>query len=552
MGSSRVTRSGWSLARFRRDEDGAIVIFSLFLFLIIVSLGAIGVDLMRFEMERAKLQSTMDRAVLAAADMDQNLDPRSVLNDYFEKSGFAGAVTDVKLQERTGYRAVNATARSSIDTQLIHMFGVDNFSVPAAGGAELRLDAVEISLVLDISGSMGFGGRLPRLRTAANEFIDAIFINDALGKVSMSLVPYNGQINLGPDLISKYNITHRHPANTCVDLPESVYDSAALPRNLPMSQHAHADTRNFSPTNDPYNTAEMLPLTTDRWCYERQVNHVQVLSNNPARLKQNVMGMQAIGPTSIDAGLRWGSALLDPSARSVVTDLIAENKVTSRFAGRPLDYNPDEVLKILVLMTDGENWPNEFVNPNFKIGMSPIWRDRRDGLLSIHHPGVAGPNKYWAPHVGQFFPHMWGGSSVEDCSTTPCTRVIDPGFADQLTWEQVWQHVRVRWVANQLYRRALGGRFDDWLDMLRTREGVVAWHGNDIDRMNARTLRLCNAVKEKGVVIYTIAFEATQNGTTLLRDCASSPNHAFEVSGIQISGAFSSIAKSIGQLKLVQ
>ncbi len=55
-------------ARFRRDEDGAIMLFSLFMFMMILFIGGSGVDLMRFETERAKLQSTLDRAVLAAAD----------------------------------------------------------------------------------------------------------------------------------------------------------------------------------------------------------------------------------------------------------------------------------------------------------------------------------------------------------------------------------------------------------------------------------------------------------------------------------------------------
>ncbi|MEE4347430.1 MAG: hypothetical protein V2I53_11600, partial [Paracoccaceae bacterium] len=51
-GPRRTARRGWSLDRFRRDEDGAIVIFSVFMFLMIVLLGALGVDMMRFEMER--------------------------------------------------------------------------------------------------------------------------------------------------------------------------------------------------------------------------------------------------------------------------------------------------------------------------------------------------------------------------------------------------------------------------------------------------------------------------------------------------------------------
>ncbi|OZB14500.1 MAG: hypothetical protein B7X55_11175 [Rhodobacterales bacterium 34-62-10] len=227
-------RSAWTLARFRRDEDGALVIFGVFMFIIIVFLGALGVDMMRFEMERAKLQSTLDRAVLAAADIDQSLDPEAVVNDYFTKSGLDGSVTGVTVTEGLGFRAVSATARKTIDTQLIHMLGVDTMSAPAAGTAEERVDAVEISLVLDISGSMSFNNRMTNLENAGLEFVDAIFENSAEDKVSMSIIPYNGQVNIGPDLIDKYNITHRHTNTFCVDLPPSVYTTAALSRTLPM------------------------------------------------------------------------------------------------------------------------------------------------------------------------------------------------------------------------------------------------------------------------------------------------------------------------------
>ncbi|WFE77289.1 TadE/TadG family type IV pilus assembly protein [Roseinatronobacter sp. S2] len=140
------------LVRFKRDENGSLVIFSVFLFMIILFVGALGVDLMRFEMERAKLQSTLDRAVLAAADIDQSLDPSIVVNEYFTKSGFPDSVTGVKVTEGLGYRSVSATARKQVNTHLLHMLGVETLSAPASGAAEERVDNVEISLVLDISG----------------------------------------------------------------------------------------------------------------------------------------------------------------------------------------------------------------------------------------------------------------------------------------------------------------------------------------------------------------------------------------------------------------
>ena len=211
-------RRGFSLAVFRRDEDGALVIFSVFMLLMILFVGSLGVDMMRFEMERSKLQSTLDRAVLAAADIDQTMDPATVVNEYFTKSGLGGSVTGVTVTESLGYRSVSATARKTINTQLIHMLGVDTMSAPAAGAAEERVDAVEISMVLDVSGSMASNNKIGNLRTAGGQFIDAIYANTEPDKVSISIVPYNGQVNVGPDLIDQPAQQHVLRGPACVGL----------------------------------------------------------------------------------------------------------------------------------------------------------------------------------------------------------------------------------------------------------------------------------------------------------------------------------------------
>lgn len=536
-----AARRRWSLKRFRREEDGAIVILSVFMFLIIVFLGAAGVDFMRFEMERAKLQSTLDRAVLAAADIDQNLDPATVVNDYFTKSGLAGSVTEVRVTEGLGYRSVSAEAVKTIQTQLIHMLGVDTMSAPAAGTAEERVDNVEISLVLDISGSMANNNRMTNLRSASIDFIDAIFENAADDKVSMSIVPYNGQVNIGPDLIDKYNITDRHNTTFCVDLPPSVYTSAALSRTLPMPQHVFADTFNASNTNSSYSTTSMAPSSGNRWCDPNPNNRIRVLSDNVTQLRNYINALQPVGATSIDAGMRWGSALLDPSARGVVTDLVNEGVVRAPFAGRPYDYNDPEVLKVIVLMTDGEHWPNEYINPGFKSGLSPVWLNTQNQRLSIWH-NVSGSNRFFWPAN-----NTWNNRPEGAVSAT------NMGNAVQLTWPQVWERARVAWVAHHLYVKAIGGTLTSRINMIRTREGTVIGSGpHEVSTMNSRLLNLCNQVKQQGVVVYTVAFEAPTAGRNLLRSCASSLNHAFDVNGLEIRSAFASIATSIRKLRLTQ
>ena len=70
-------------AEFIRREDGSLIIFSLFLLIMMLMVAGMSVDLMRTETQRSRLQSTLDRAVLAGASLEQTLNSEDVVRDYF-------------------------------------------------------------------------------------------------------------------------------------------------------------------------------------------------------------------------------------------------------------------------------------------------------------------------------------------------------------------------------------------------------------------------------------------------------------------------------------
>ena len=78
--------------RFHQDESGSLVIFSLFLFVAMLLVAGMAVDLMRYETHRTRLQSTLDRAVLAAASLDQPLTPQEVVLDYFTRADLSAYI----------------------------------------------------------------------------------------------------------------------------------------------------------------------------------------------------------------------------------------------------------------------------------------------------------------------------------------------------------------------------------------------------------------------------------------------------------------------------
>ena len=94
--------------------------------------------------------------------------PSSWLLTILTRRDLAPILTGTTVQEGINYRQVSATASTQTETMFIKLMGHDTLNAPAAGTAEERIAKVEISLVLDISGSMEDNNKLANLRNAAN------------------------------------------------------------------------------------------------------------------------------------------------------------------------------------------------------------------------------------------------------------------------------------------------------------------------------------------------------------------------------------------------
>lgn len=128
-----------------------------------------------------------------------------MVTDYFDKAGLAEYLRAVSVEEGLNYREVVADARASTNPFFLHMIGVKEMDAPGHSMAEQRMTNVEIVLVLNVSGSMATVSpngltRLVNLRNAANEFVDTVLSSDSEDRISIAIVPFNGQVNLGAAL----------------------------------------------------------------------------------------------------------------------------------------------------------------------------------------------------------------------------------------------------------------------------------------------------------------------------------------------------------------
>lgn len=523
---------------FARDEDGTVLFFAVCMLLIMFMLGGMGVDIMRFETTRTELQQTLDRSTLAAASITQELDPEEVVMDYFTKAGLGEKLTSVVVDEGLNFRTVSAEARADTNPIFLSLYSeraVSEIEARAASVAEQRVTNVEIALVLDVSGSMA-GSKLTNLKTSAKEFVDTVLDSDGENRISIMIVPYNGQVNLPQNMQSLFTNRvgdHNVTDVNCFDLPSSVYSNLGLSTTLALPVTGHVDTFSNTSYSSSYVSAtgtSGVPNANNRWCPVSAANRIMPPTNNKDSLKAHIDGLSAIGATSINAGMKWGMTLLDPSSRPIITAMVAAGSTPGHFAGRPFDYNDREAMKIVVLMTDGEHFPEERLNTGYRTETSPIFRGN-DGYYSRYENRPSTSNDYWVPHRNEWRSQAWPDNSR----------------ATRLDWDDVWSSLRMTWVAWQMYARPAGNSSSAYynaMDTFRTKTEVPA--------MNSQLQSICGMARENDVIVYGIAFEAPENGKVQIENCASTPSHFYDADGLEIQSAFRSIASNISQLRLTQ
>lgn len=486
--AAQVSSAKTASNAFAQDEDGAMTIFACFMILIMVLIGGIGADLMRNEMERTRMQGIADRAVLAAADLDQERTPQEVVQDYFEKSGLGDFVSNVSVSGTGQNRTVSVSAYKDMRTQFMHNVGVDTLPVPAAATASEGTAHVEISMVLDISGSMRFSNRMANLRPAASDFVDVLLADGADAYTSINLIPYAGQTNPGPFMFDRIggqrlaataldeaqggiaeHLSHgvldpeadggtgsdpdtryvMPNVSSCLELAPSDFNSIALPSAGAYDQVAH------------FMNWTIAPAVMDwGWCPQDQTS-IQYLSNNAGDLKDTINSMRMHDGTGTHYAMKYAVSLLDPSARNDVSALVGAGEVNAAFQGRPANYDAEGAVKYIVLMTDGQI--TEQVRPIDPLDDQNATEELDDGRRS------------------------------EREQLTPASTNIDSFFAQ--------------------------------CDLAKNQQ-------------------------PRPVIVFTIAFEAPGVPEQQMRDCASSPAHFYAADGGSIGDVFQNIARQINQLRL--
>lgn len=659
-------------ADFFRREDGSLTIFGLLVFILMMTAGGIALDIMRSEVRRTELQYAIDRAALAAASLKQTRSPEDIVRDYVRAAGLDTDNIQVTSSSSliTGGRSVSVSTNSETESLFLNLLGVDTLLQPISAQSEESRSKVELSLVVDISGSMG-GAKITTLRRAASEFVEEL-LDGRESLTTISLVPYNDRVNAGSVLNSVFDTTDEHPFSNCFVFEDAEFSELGMGAGDVLQRMGHLDF-----VTD-YRRGNEGGLVADPNC--RTDNYAAILpwSNNVAALQARIQGLEANHWTAMDLGVKWGSLLLDPSSRDELTELAtrsdipATDRVDASFVGRPVDYGDAETAKVLVVMTDGVNTQQWDVLDDRREGPSGVfvyrepsaqvcadylrdrydWRGRRlDGLTSREAEHCDGwddagrPAPYDVPTSAPIidvdanldpvtgllglgdddddnYENCGNGSNTgnsgncdgaggEDVlsvslfgSDVPINRFGADGagcafgtdeqqalcraqfddsegyrylsrysvWSDQvnayyiadrqqywrynpyggdaaieLDWTEILGSIGTSYIANTLMS---GATWNDRVDYFYSFETTHRQSRADTNLSN-----ICRTARENGVIVYTIAFQAPDDGRAAMRDCAGGQDNAtrfFNVEDLDIEKAFDDVLASVSRLRLVR
>ena len=589
------------------DEEGTVTVFSLFLAMVFAMVMGMAIDVTIAQYEQARLQATADRAALAAADIDQSIAPLEVVESYFETAGLLEHLDGIELPAGSNgpsQRRIKVKTSHDVPTAFMHLLNMDYLKVSGDAEARDAFSSVEVSLVLDISGSMRFeaGGtpRIDLLKPAAVDFVKRVLGEDNTEKVTISLVPYAGQVNPGARLFQLMGGTRDHSFSSCLEITSSDFAHIKLPSSS-TEQVPHF-----------MNWTVAWDFMDWGWC-PMDGTSILPLSNDADGLEAAIKGMRLHDGTGTAYAMKWGLALLDPDSRDTITTLREEGIASPISENRPADYE-DDVRKIVVLMTDGKI--TEQVRPIYTTGV--LWADDESsskrvdpvaelvqgasvsatdslsalanlhkaladytgpqgesdividsplGSLLIHSDSEHNTIKKLRDHFEDFedeYDVTWNYDRILNPLEGEKAMTAEDDDGDELTAAKILDELKFGYINhadlnidsdgeadgdvgvemnNQKNHRDKGATNDFRTQMTNA--------GTNVNRFET----LCTNGKNAGVEIFTIAFMAPGDAQTQMKGCASDEDtHYFEVNegGKSLAKVFNEIAASISELRLTQ
>ncbi|WP_319532818.1 pilus assembly protein [uncultured Cohaesibacter sp.] len=512
---SLADRSSSKARSFCRDESGAIAItFAVALIPILIMIGA-AVDYSRIALNRSEAQDALDAATLAAVKKAENLtddEVRTLVEDFVNANLPDTVKINIDLVEISRNPSnLKVWASGETKTTFMRIAGIDTSEFEATSSAIAGDKTVEIALVLDNSGSMA-GSRITALKEAANSLVDILEESTADAEdLSIGIVPFNHLVRIDEG--------SQDASWLDWDTKSSVHRN-----NLPTSSNRF---ELFETLIDPYTKK------AEEWegCMEARMHPYDIKDTAPSSSYKDSYFLPYFYPdTHEDFNNEYNSYnnYLDCDSSS--------SKKGKKGSSNQSSCNSSD---------DGSLWYQygEYYEQTFTKGYGPNYSCYVNRILpltsnmttvrsNINNLGASGNTNI---HLGT----IWGLRVLSP--QQPYTEGREYSDDENLKFLIIMSDgANTYGSAYQAYGWADDGRIDGSSSTVR--------------EMNTRTLEACEAAKDDGVHVYTIAYGNLDSSTTeMMEDCATSEDNAYTPQNTSdMVQVFKDIAEALTTIRLTE
>jgi Mg-chelatase subunit ChlD len=400
----------------KAKRGNVAIIFALSLLPLMLFVGW-AIDLATFNRALAKGQTILDTALLSPfSNNNFNTDVDSVEANVNKFIQLSNKDADFELSDATlTYTDGSWHAEATINYTpiFIEIFGIKKLNGTIMSDVSMGKRNLEITFVLDNSGSMS-GERITALKSAVNSMITNLgkYKNENI-KIKIGIVPFTSLVNVGSEYASASWMDYNGNSSVqkdgfsgsinrfdlfshlgvswagCVMARSGGYDitdqepSQAIPETLfvpwfwpdepdTTSKYPNTYLKDKSGTTDLVKAKDLTKYgvtstnkskwTTPTWLssYTFFSNYnvkqgpnffcdseaITPLTDDFTSLPSKINSMVALGGTNLTEGMAWGWRVLSPSAPFTEGE----------------EYGVNDVEKILIFFTDGENSVNAYSN----------------------------------------------------------------------------------------------------------------------------------------------------------------------------------------------
>lgn len=581
------------------DRRGAIAAVSAVVAVAVIGFAGLAVDLTRIWMVNARLKTAIDAASLVAArqlalpEAERNAQVQAIYWANISQNGlnfnYMGATINDPTVTLIGTNRVQVTGSATVPTTLFSIINRQNTPISDSAIAERQGTGLELSLVLDVTGSMGVAN-IQALRTAARDLIDILYAGEERQpNLWVSVVPYTAVVNIGRNRESWLQPGSLNTANYQPTIWRGCVEARV------GSNYGGA----FDETETPPSTVRFRPHF---WASNRYTYSAEVVNGNPTgsfwvRRGGNIIRTASPLATDVpvnrgdnpwipgaggnvvsNATANWSDAVWEPNPEAPGTD--NEDAARGNEARGPNLGCPRAVLPLtrdrtpILAQIDALRHTHRggtMANIGLQLGwgtLSPLWR--ADWALTEQREGQTLPLDYGTRAMTKAIVLMTDGENnwfdfpdgaPGRCNTTgnpPRCVTNNPAVATLPTvadWP--WRTVGggSAHITNDDADRTAYGRLSE-----ERLGATISNNAQGTAEINARMARLCTAIRARGITIYTIVFDPNNNLPTstqdLYRNCATDPREGFgyfrSPTREALNTAFRTIAGQLASLRLVQ